>query len=106
MYYAQQSPGIAHKLAQHPGQMHDQTPWTRNAHHSVLGPPQPPGSTGYPLFTHANGGMTALQHRAVQGVAYDKGLVDEEEEILIEQDELSSSSSLGRDEKRTYPICA
>ena len=63
MYYAQQSPGIAHKLAQHPGQIHDQTPWSRNAHHSVLGPPshaQPPGSAGYPLFT--NGGMTALPH--------------------------------------------
>ncbi|GJE92741.1 glucose-repressible alcohol dehydrogenase transcriptional effector [Phanerochaete sordida] len=62
MYYAQQSPGIAHKLSQHPGQLHDQTPWSRNAHHNVLGPPQPPGTSPYPLFTHANGGMTALQH--------------------------------------------
>ncbi|THG94891.1 hypothetical protein EW026_g6669 [Hermanssonia centrifuga] len=65
MFYPQQSPGIAQKLTQHPGQIHDQAPWSRAAHHPALGPPnhvQPPTSPGYPLFSHTNGGMTALQH--------------------------------------------
>jgi CCR4-NOT transcription complex subunit 6 len=64
MYYTQQSPGIAHKLAQHPAGLHDPSPWSRTTHHPALGPPghaQQPTSPGYPLFTHANG-MNALQH--------------------------------------------
>lgn len=66
MYYAQQSPGIAHKLAQHPAAagLHDPSPWSRQ-HHPGLGPPHAqPTSPGYPLFTHANGamGVSALQH--------------------------------------------
>ncbi|CCL99643.1 uncharacterized protein FIBRA_01663 [Fibroporia radiculosa] len=64
MYYPQQSPGIAHKLPahQHPNQVHDQSPWSRQPHHAVLGAPahtQPPTSPGYPLF---NGALSAMQH--------------------------------------------
>ncbi|KAI0081942.1 hypothetical protein K474DRAFT_1655835 [Panus rudis PR-1116 ss-1] len=63
MYYPQQSPGIKLTGHQHPGQVHDQTPWSRT-HHPVLGPPshaQPPTSPAYPLF-HANGAMGTMQH--------------------------------------------
>ncbi|OBZ70885.1 Glucose-repressible alcohol dehydrogenase transcriptional effector [Grifola frondosa] len=59
MYFTQQSPGIAHKLPthQHPGQVHDQSPWSRAPHLPVFGPPTnaQPTSPAYPLFTHANG---------------------------------------------------
>ncbi|KNZ80216.1 Glucose-repressible alcohol dehydrogenase transcriptional effector [Termitomyces sp. J132] len=56
MYYSQQSPGIAHKLASH----HDQSSWPR-----VLGPPQPavgppPPAQGYALYT--NGSVNPIQH--------------------------------------------
>ncbi|KAM6501851.1 glucose-repressible alcohol dehydrogenase transcriptional effector [Amanita muscaria] len=63
MYYPQQSPGIAHKLASH----HDQNPWSRQhlstglvppGSQSVVGPPPP--SPGYALYT--NGNVAALQH--------------------------------------------
>ncbi|KAG6820282.1 hypothetical protein H0H93_002894 [Arthromyces matolae] len=62
MYYPQQSPGIAHKLANH----HDQSAWSR-PHHPVLGPPgsqanvgPPPPSPGYALYT--NGNVNPMQH--------------------------------------------
>ncbi|KAK2464349.1 hypothetical protein APHAL10511_003806 [Amanita phalloides] len=62
MYYAQQSPGIAHKLAAH----HDQTPWSRQHISSALvsaaqpAVAPPPPSPGYALYT--NGSVAALQH--------------------------------------------
>ena len=68
MYYPQQSPGIAQKLPQHPAQLHDQSPWARTTHHSVLAPPnhaQQPTSPAYPLFTHANSTMSVMQHHPV-----------------------------------------
>ncbi|KAI0823381.1 hypothetical protein BC628DRAFT_530663 [Trametes gibbosa] len=72
MYYPQQSPGIVHKLPthQHPSQLHDQTPWGR---HAGYGPAngvgaQPPTSPAYPLFTHGNGTMTAMQHHPHQHI--------------------------------------
>ncbi|KAG6865485.1 hypothetical protein C0991_002197 [Blastosporella zonata] len=56
MYYPQQSPAIAHKLASH----HDQSSWPR-PHHQVLGPPgsqpnvgPPPPSPGYALYTNGS----------------------------------------------------
>ncbi|KAG6874504.1 hypothetical protein C0995_010414 [Termitomyces sp. Mi166 len=62
MYYPQQSPGIAHKLANH----HDQSSWPR-PHHQVLGPPgpqptvgPPPPSQGYAIYT--NGNVNPMQH--------------------------------------------
>ncbi|KAF5385920.1 hypothetical protein D9615_002602 [Tricholomella constricta] len=62
MYYPQQSPGIAHKLANH----HDQSSWPR-PHHPVLGPPgsqpnvgPPPPSPGYAIYT--NGNVNPMQH--------------------------------------------
>ncbi|KAG6817489.1 hypothetical protein H0H87_008114 [Tephrocybe sp. NHM501043] len=62
MYYPQQSPAIAHKLANH----HDQSSWPR-PHHPVLGPPgsqpnvgPPPPSPGYALYT--NGSMQHHPH--------------------------------------------
>lgn len=62
MYYPQQSPGIAHKLASH----HDQSSWPR-PHHPVLGPPgsqpsagPPPPSPGYAIYT--NGNVNPMQH--------------------------------------------
>ncbi|KAG6919371.1 hypothetical protein DXG01_006920 [Tephrocybe rancida] len=62
MYYPQQSPGIAHKLANH----HDQSSWPR-PHHQVLGPPgsqpnvgPPPPSPGYAIYT--NGNVNPMQH--------------------------------------------
>ncbi|PFH53696.1 hypothetical protein AMATHDRAFT_45168 [Amanita thiersii Skay4041] len=66
MYYPQQSPGIAHKLANH----HDQTPWSRQHLTTGLVPPgtqstvggPPPPSPGYALYT--NGTVGALQHHA------------------------------------------
>ncbi|KAI0666026.1 hypothetical protein C8Q78DRAFT_1062658 [Trametes maxima] len=68
MYYPQQSPGIAHKLPthQHPGQVHDQSPWGRHPGYGPANGAQPPTSPAYPLFAHANGTMTAMQHHPHQ----------------------------------------
>ncbi|KAI0775852.1 hypothetical protein BD413DRAFT_286678 [Trametes elegans] len=70
MYYPQQSPGIAHKLPthQHPGQVHDQSPWARHPGYGPANGAQPPTSPAYPLFAHANGTMTAIQHHPHQHI--------------------------------------
>ncbi|KAI0358592.1 hypothetical protein OH77DRAFT_1420998 [Trametes cingulata] len=70
MYYPQQSPGIAHKLPthQHPGQVHDQSPWARHPAYGPANGAQAPTSPAYPLFAHANGTMTAMQHHPHQHI--------------------------------------